>query len=172
MRAVGGAIEKVRVEGGNVQVTTVGGERPIGLCGSGVLDAIDALHRAGLLSRRGRLVPHPRVRVQDGEREFVLVPASEAGIDRDITLGEKDISEILLAKAAMRTGIDTLLRETGTSPDDLDGMIIAGAFGMHIDVKSAARHWDVAVRASRADQASGQCRWRRSPPGARLACPA
>jgi uncharacterized 2Fe-2S/4Fe-4S cluster protein (DUF4445 family) len=137
MRAVGGAIEKVRVERQNVQVTTVGGAPPIGLCGSGVLDAIDELHRAGLLTRRGRLLPHPSVRELDGERQFVLVPAADGGIDRDITLGEKDISEILLAKAAMRTGIDTLLRETGTAPDELDGIIIAGAFGTRIDVKSA-----------------------------------
>jgi uncharacterized 2Fe-2S/4Fe-4S cluster protein (DUF4445 family) len=117
---------------GGVEVQTIGGIPAIGICGSGVLDAIDELRRAGILNRRGRLLPRPRVKEIDGERQFILVPADEGGICQgicpDITLSEKDVSEILLAKAAMRTGIDTLLRQTGISPDELDGIVIAGVW--------------------------------------------
>jgi uncharacterized 2Fe-2S/4Fe-4S cluster protein (DUF4445 family) len=108
VRAVDGAIEQVRLEGDGAQVRTVNGVPPIGICGSGVLDAIDQLRRAGLLTRRGRLLPHPRVQDVDGQREFVLVTADQSGTCRDITLGEHDIGEVMLAKAAIRTGIDVL----------------------------------------------------------------
>jgi uncharacterized 2Fe-2S/4Fe-4S cluster protein (DUF4445 family) len=137
VRAVDGAIEQVRLEGDGAQVRTVNGVPPIGICGSGVLDAIDQLRRAGLLTRRGRLLPHPRVQDVDGQREFVLVTADQSGTCRDITLGEHDIGEVLLAKAAIRTGIDALLHEEGIAADALDGIVIAGAFGTHIDVQAA-----------------------------------
>ncbi|NLH00010.1 MAG: DUF4445 domain-containing protein [Chloroflexi bacterium] len=138
MRAVDGAIEKVRLDGGAVRVRTINGGLPIGICGSGVLDAIDQLRRAGVLNRRGRLLANPRVREGEGGREFVLVPAEQSGTCREITISEHDISEILLAKAAIRTGIDALMREAGVAVDDLDGIVIAGAFGTHIDAAGAA----------------------------------
>jgi len=137
MRAVDGAIEKVRIDGDDVQVQTIHDAPPIGLCGSGVLDAIDELRRAGQLSRRGRLSPGPRVQVVEGESRFLLVRSEESGTCQDITLSERDISEILLAKAAIRTGIDALLQEAGTSAAELDRIVIAGAFGTRIDVESA-----------------------------------
>jgi len=136
MRAVDGAIEKVNIEGDNVKFETVNAAPPIGICGSGVLDAVAALRRAGLVNRRGRLLPHVRVRETRDGREFVLVRPEDAE-GRALTLSEKDIAEILLAKAAIRTGIDALLREAGTSVEELDRIVIAGAFGTHIDVASA-----------------------------------
>lgn len=136
IRAVDGAIEKVRIDGDNVQFETVNAAPPIGICGSGVLDAVAALRHAGLVNRRGRLLPHARVRETRDGREFVLVrPENAEG--RALTLSEKDIAEILLAKAAIRTGIDALLREVGASVEELDHLVIAGAFGTHIDVASA-----------------------------------
>ena len=137
LRAVEGAIEQVRLSAESVEVRTIGDAPAIGICGSGVLDAVEGLRRAGVLNRRGRLLPHPLVRDDAGGRYVLLVRAGESGTCRDITLSEKDISEVLLAKAAIRTGIDILLREVGTAAEDLDGILIAGAFGTHIDVKSA-----------------------------------
>ena len=99
-----GAIEKVSIDGDGVQVSRLH-RAPIGIRGSGVLDAIDELRRAGLLGRRGRLLPDARGRQAAGGRQFVLVRANEAGTGRDITLSEQDVSEILLAKAAIRTGM-------------------------------------------------------------------
>lgn len=137
MRAVDGAIEQVRLEGDRVEVRTINDAPPIGLCGSGVLDAIDQLRRAGLLSRRGRLLGGSGLREVNGEREFVLVPQNASGTCQAITLSEHDISEIMLAKAAIRTGINALLREAAVQETALDGIVIAGAFGTHIDVKAA-----------------------------------
>jgi len=82
IRAVDGAIEQVRLEDGRVRVTTINHAPAIGLCGSGVLDAIDQLRRAGVLNRRGRLLPNPHVRESGDEREFVLVPAEQSGTCR------------------------------------------------------------------------------------------
>ena len=137
LRAVDGAIEKVSLEGGELQVSTIGGAPAIGLCGSGVLDAVDQLRRNGLLTRRGRLLAGDYTREVNGLREFVLVPAAQSGTCGDIILNEHDISEILLAKAAIRTGIDSLLRQANVAVDDLDGIVLAGAFGTHIDVQAA-----------------------------------
>lgn len=137
LRAVDGAIEQVRLMGDIVQVTTIGGAAPIGLCGSGVLDAVDQMRRHGFLDRRGRMQASARTREANGEREFVLVPAAESGTCTDISLSEHDVSEIMLAKAAIRTGIDALLEEAGVRAEELDGIVIAGAFGTHIDVEAA-----------------------------------
>lgn len=137
LRAVDGAIEKVKIDGDTLQMTTIGGAPAIGLCGSGVLDAVDQMRRHGLLDRRGRMQASAWTRGVNGEREFVLVPAAESGTCDDITLSEHDVSEIMLAKAAIRTGIDALLEEAGVRAEALDGIVIAGAFGTHIDVEAA-----------------------------------
>jgi len=117
----------------------VGHAPAIGICGSGVLDAVAELSRVGLLNHRGRLLVGPGVREVDDERAFVLVPAAASGSGHDITFTQGDIAEILLAKGAMRTGIDALLRAMGLSPHELDEVIVAGAFGTHISISSAVR---------------------------------
>jgi uncharacterized 2Fe-2S/4Fe-4S cluster protein (DUF4445 family) len=79
------------------------------------------------------------VNKQNGGREFVLIPASASGNQREITVSRMDVNEIQLAKGAIRTGIDILLAEAGIKADDLEKFIIAGAFGSYIDIKSAVR---------------------------------
>jgi len=81
---------------------------------------------------------HPRVRETDGLREFVLVGEDENDGNRPaITFTQKDIRELQLAKGAMRTGINVLLKTNGLTVDEIDQVIIAGAFGTYIDVASA-----------------------------------
>jgi uncharacterized 2Fe-2S/4Fe-4S cluster protein (DUF4445 family) len=113
MRAASGAIEKVRVLDSQAKVQTVDDAPPIGLCGSGIVDAIAELRRIGLINRRGRLGDDPGVRPVDNTREFILVAGERSGTGQDITITQKDISEIQLAKAAIRTGIEALLDEEG-----------------------------------------------------------
>ncbi|MDY7040682.1 MAG: ASKHA domain-containing protein [Chloroflexota bacterium] len=137
MRAASGAIEKVRLNDSEVEVQTIDDAPAIGLCGSGVLDAISELHRVGLLNRRGRLHDGPGVRCIDGKREFVLVSGEHSGGGHGITLTERDVGEIQLAKAAIRTGLEALLREMGLRCEEVDEVIIAGAFGTYINVASA-----------------------------------
>jgi uncharacterized 2Fe-2S/4Fe-4S cluster protein (DUF4445 family) len=138
MRAANGAIERLRLVEGHVEYQTIGGTPPVGLCGSGILDALAQLYRAGVVDARGRMSEHPGVREVDGKREFVLVGAREREGGRGaITFTQKDVRELQLAKGAMRTGINVLMRTHGLTADQIDRVIIAGAFGTYVDVASA-----------------------------------
>jgi len=141
MRAAKGAIEYLRITAGadgyDVILQTIGDAPPVGLCGSGILDALAELYRAGVVGRDGRMAPGPGVREVDGQREFVLVGEEERGGDAAITLTQKDVRELQLAKGAMRAGIQLLLEEEGLTEDAIDRVVIAGAFGSYVDVASA-----------------------------------
>jgi uncharacterized 2Fe-2S/4Fe-4S cluster protein (DUF4445 family) len=137
MRAAVGAIERVRIADGRLNYQTVGGARPVGICGSGILDAIAQLRLVGALTEQGALLPFPRVRAADHGPEFLLATAQESGHGRDVTLSRSDVGEIQLAKAAIRAGMRILLEEAGLTETDLDRVIVAGAFGTYIDVDSA-----------------------------------
>jgi uncharacterized 2Fe-2S/4Fe-4S cluster protein (DUF4445 family) len=137
MRAAAGAIEHVRIVDGQVEYQTIGDAPPVGLCGSGILDALAQLHLAGVVDRRGQMhEDHERVRGEKGGREFLLATMEDAG-DTPITFTQKDVRELQLAKGAMRCGIDVLLETNGLSAIDVDQVLIAGAFGTYIDVASA-----------------------------------
>jgi uncharacterized 2Fe-2S/4Fe-4S cluster protein (DUF4445 family) len=144
MRAANGAIEHLRLTDGQIEYQTIGGAPPVGLCGSGILDVLAQLCQAGVVNASGRMGEHPRVREIDGDaqrhgtREFVLVSEEEQDGERAaITFTQKDVRELQLAKGAMRTGIETLLANNGLEAQDIDQVIIAGAFGTYIDVESA-----------------------------------
>jgi len=139
MRAARGAIERVQIVDDRLIYQTIGGAMPAGLCGSGVLDGLAELYRVGIVDRRGRLGEHARVRVNggDGVREFVLVGEEERKAQTAITITQKDIRELQLAKGAVRAGIQVLLEAQGLAEHAIDRVIIAGAFGTYIDVSSA-----------------------------------
>ncbi len=140
MRAVPGAIERVRCTNGTFQTHTIGGVPPVGICGSGILDAIAEAYSAGILDHRG--VPqasNPHVIRVDDQAGYILVPAAATGHGRDIIVTRSDVNEIQLAKGAMRAGVEILLAESGLTDDDIDEVIIAGAFGTYLDVNSGIR---------------------------------
>ncbi len=137
MRAATGAIERLRLTDARLEYQTIGDAPPVGLCGSGILDAVAQLRRAGVLDRRGKMLTHPRTRQGEKGPEFVLVEATESGSNETITLSRADVGEIQLAKAAMRAGVRILLQEAGLSEADLEGVVVAGAFGSYVDVASA-----------------------------------
>ena len=134
MRAAPGAIEHVRFEKDKLEIQTIAGEPPVGICGSGLLDVVAQLRLKEIIQRSGKMEAHPLIRNQNGKSEFVL--AERLGLD-DITLSQKDVRELQLAKAAIRVGIQALVEAEGLTEDDLEKVIIAGAFGTFIDVKSA-----------------------------------
>jgi uncharacterized 2Fe-2S/4Fe-4S cluster protein (DUF4445 family) len=134
MRAAPGAIEHVRLDGGRLEVQTIGGDAPVGICGSGLLDVVAQLRLNEVIQRGGKMEAHPLVRRKDGKPEFLL--AERQGLD-DITLTQKDVRELQLAKAAIRLGIQSLVEAEELEESDLEQVIIAGAFGTFIDVKSA-----------------------------------
>lgn len=142
MRAAPGAIERVQIVEGKVHTYTIGNELPVGLCGSGILDAVAEMRVAGILSDKGALQStHPLVRPgRNGKlAEFLLVPAEQTGHGHDVTMNRKDVNEIQLAKAAIRAGLDILMAEAGIESGDIEDFIVAGAFGTYIDIPNAIR---------------------------------
>lgn len=138
MRAASGAIEKVSARSGKLQFKTVDGLAPIGMCGSGVIDLVAELRRMDCINERGHLRKgNPGVRSGRKSLEFVVVPMEESGHGREIVLTQHDIGEIQLAKAAISAGIQTLLEITRTSADEVEELVVAGAFGSHINLESA-----------------------------------
>ncbi|MCP4682858.1 MAG: DUF4445 domain-containing protein [Desulfobacterales bacterium] len=137
MRASDGAIEHVRIIDGNVTYKTIGNEPPKGLCGSGMLDALAQLYAAEIINSGGKLLDHPKTRTNNGIREFVLVDKHESALDNAVTITQKDIRALQLAKGAIQAGIEVLMMEQYITPSQIDEVVIAGAFGSYIDVSSA-----------------------------------
>lgn len=138
MRAAPGAIERVSIRDGKVFYQTVGNAPPVGLCGSGILDLVAQLRRANIINVYGVFQNenhNPRLRRSDRGIEFIVVHGDENnGIE--ITFDRRDISEIQLAKGAMRAGVNILLKRAGVLETDIDELIIAGAFGTYLDAQS------------------------------------
>ncbi|HOT91863.1 MAG TPA: ASKHA domain-containing protein [Anaerolineae bacterium] len=140
MRAGPGAVEYVQIVGDEVRLQTIGGKPPVGICGSGILDAVAELRAAGIITATGRLqMNHPRAIPWEGGGAFLLAPASATGNGHDLLITRRDVNEIQLAKGAIRAGIEVLLQEAGLTAQDIDTFIVAGAFGTYLDLESAIR---------------------------------
>lgn len=142
MKAAEGAIQRVRIQKECVSVGILGGGRPVGICGSGIIDAVAEMIRTRLVTTRGRIVPATAVPsvfreriIEEGKsRSFALfVRDGEA----PITVTQEDIRQIQLAKGAIQAGIRILLAEMKKSVEEIEKVIVAGAFGNHIDIKNA-----------------------------------
>ena len=132
MRASPGAIERVTINSGTglPSIQTIDDREPVGICGSGILDAVAALLNVGLIDKKGKFKTDSDNICRDdkGELNYVL--------EKDISISQKDIVEIQLAKGAIRAGIEILLENAGISIKEIDGVILAGAFGSYIDPKN------------------------------------
>jgi len=142
MYATVGAIERLSYdrEADAVEYLTIGGGKPRGVCGSGLVDALATLLRGGVIDRAGRIdlgFPSPRVRVRRERPEFVLVWGEEVGRADDISLGEDDIQNLIRSKAAVYAGAETLLQGLGLDPSHIDRIFVAGAFGNYLDAENA-----------------------------------
>ena len=157
MRAAPGAIERVKIDpltyeprykviGQDEWYPVSDGGRPAGqkvgaqgICGSGVIDAIAAMYKAGVISKAGRIdtkLNTPRVRRGEGGKlEYVLAWAKETAIGKDVVITQADIRAVQLAKAALYVGAEYLMERFGV--DHVDEVILAGAFGSYIDKESA-----------------------------------
>ncbi|MEA2109665.1 MAG: ATP-binding protein, partial [Pseudomonadota bacterium] len=143
MRASRGAIEQVRInpETYEPMVITIGNQKPLGICGSGLIDAAAELLLTGIIEPNGkfdRTLKTPRIRERDNGWEFVLVSAEQAaeGIG-DIVLTEGDLDNLIRTKGAIYAGCRILLESVGLSFNDLDRVIIAGGFGQFINLERA-----------------------------------
>jgi uncharacterized 2Fe-2S/4Fe-4S cluster protein (DUF4445 family) len=138
MRAATGAIEQVRISPDSVWVKTIGDAPAVGLCGSGIVDAIAEMSRAGLINRRGRIqAAGPGIHQNERGLEWIIVPAERSGSGRNVVITQHDVNEIQLAKGAVAAGLETLLEATGTPPEAIRAVIVAGAFGSYLNLDSA-----------------------------------
>jgi uncharacterized 2Fe-2S/4Fe-4S cluster protein (DUF4445 family) len=141
MRATSGAVDSVRIfrQGPTVSVTTIDGRPPLGLCGTGLIDAIAEMFATGILDRGGRLQPDSapgrfRRNGQEDKPQFVLVGAKESGSGREIALTQTDVENLIRTKGAIYAAADSLLQGIGLSFADIQKIYIAGAFGNRLDV--------------------------------------
>jgi len=136
MPALVGAINKVWEENGILRYTTIGNQPAVGICGSGIIDAIAAFVRCDLIDETGLIQEETQAYahyIDDGDELGIRIG------DSNIVLTQSDLRQIQLAKAAIRAGIDTLLHECGIVAEALDTFYIAGGFGSFIDKRSAAQ---------------------------------
>jgi len=141
MKAVHGAIERVRIEPStlNVEYETVGSEKPVGICGSGILDAVAELLRRHVIDMKGRFqkIESNRLIEISGERAFILARNDETSTGDPVVVTQKDIGEVQLAKAAIHAGCSVLLSRVGVKATDLRRLYIAGSFGNYVNPTSA-----------------------------------
>lgn len=135
MRAASGAIDSISINSKlEVEYTTVGSEKPKGICGSGIISLAAELFARGIISRTGKmeasLITH---RLRRGPRglEFVIAWAAETAIGDDIVISQKDIENIQMAKAALYAGAKILMKRAGI--ERIDRVVLAGSFGSFID---------------------------------------
>ncbi|HEY1369360.1 MAG TPA: ASKHA domain-containing protein [Gaiellaceae bacterium] len=133
MRAAEGAIEGVKIVDGEVELQVIGDVEPVGLCGSGLVDAVAELVGAGVLDPSGRYVAgsHERLGKLGEETVFHLADG--------VFLSQRDVRELQFAKASISTGWSILCRELGVSPEDISQVLLAGSFGSYLSPASAVR---------------------------------
>jgi uncharacterized 2Fe-2S/4Fe-4S cluster protein (DUF4445 family) len=144
MRAASGSIEKISIspETLDVYYQTIENTSPVGICGSGLVDAIAELFKANIIDRKGTFrskiakKSHRLRQSQDGW-EFVLAWKDETTINTDIVLTQGDIRELQKAKAAIHAGAEILLQRMEFTEDDISKLVVAGAFGNYIDPENA-----------------------------------
>lgn len=149
-RAAPGAIERVRITGDSVRYKVIGDERwqdelnegeslgATGICGSGIIEAVAELFLISAIDNSGRFIsdnPHPNLKVEGRNIEFILVPADETATGKAIVITQNDVRAIQLAKGALYAGIKLLMAKMGVST--VDHIKLAGAFGSYIDPKYA-----------------------------------
>lgn len=133
MPALPGAVDRVRLSGGKITLSTIGGAPPVGICGSGVLEAVSEMLRAGVLDRSGRIRPPGeidsnlanRVAELDGGQAFVL----HRDASRTVHLSQDDIRQVQLAKAAVRAGMEVLFHHAGITAGEVERVVLTGSFG-------------------------------------------
>ncbi|MEI6640136.1 MAG: ATP-binding protein, partial [Chlorobium sp.] len=137
MRAIDGAIEKVHFRSGKVEIQTISGALPIGLCGSGLLDAVGEMAREGIVDRNGRLAK-PGTEVFEIWRDYIEVEQGRTRfrLSEKVSLTQQDIRQVQLAKGAVRAGVDLLLKKTLLAAEEVNRVFIAGSFGAHLQVSS------------------------------------
>lgn len=144
LRASRGAIQDVgfNPKTRRLEYTTIGGDKPSGICGSGYISLVSKLLECGVLDKNGRIntsAKDKRLRRRGDGAEYVVVFAEESATGCDIVLTEGDLDNLKRAKAAIYAAISILLRHMGVAPDSLGRIFVAGGFGTSLDIDCAVR---------------------------------
>jgi uncharacterized 2Fe-2S/4Fe-4S cluster protein (DUF4445 family) len=149
MRGTDGAIERVNFIDGKVELQVIGNTKIKGICGSGLVDLAAEMLRAGIIDKKGKMLSREeflasgderladRLREIDGRRVFIIAEGEETAGGEVIYLSQQDVRSLQLAKGAIYTGCLILLEEYGVTGEELEEIMLAGAFGNYIDVKKA-----------------------------------
>ena len=145
MRATDGAIEACEIDETTLEpklrIIGEAGQKPVGLCGSGIIDTIAELFRTGAINAKGLFVREsPRVlRDHHGTGRYLLATAAESATGREVALNEVDILNFIRAKGAIYSAIDTLLSSMDMDESVIEGFYVAGGIGSGINMKNAVR---------------------------------
>ncbi len=143
MRAMRGAIEHVKInpETFKAEYEVIGNTAPKGICGSGIIDAVAEMFSVGVLDFAGKIVEGktPLVRMGNEGLEFVLVPAEETAVGRDIVITQRDMDYIMDSKAAACGAVGVLMKKYKISIYDVKNIYLAGAFGAYTDLKNVIK---------------------------------
>ncbi|UCH20515.1 MAG: DUF4445 domain-containing protein [Deltaproteobacteria bacterium] len=142
MMAGPGVIDRFAIapDTSNFEFHTISGTKPIGICGSGLIDLAAQLFLAGMIDSRGKLVPAmcgSRIKEKTGLPYFVVVPAKDSATGTDLTISQADLDSLVRSKAAMYTILETITTSVGISMHDLKNFYVAGTFGSFIRPESA-----------------------------------
>ncbi len=142
MRAMEGAIEEVEIDPKTYDVNyrVIGDVKPIGICGSGMIDALAEMYLTGVIDQKGKMreeIGSKRIRRGESGLEYVLAWRVESAVNKEIVITEVDLDNLIRAKAAIYAGFSTLLGHMGVGFADVDKIYIAGGFGRYIDVERA-----------------------------------
>jgi uncharacterized 2Fe-2S/4Fe-4S cluster protein (DUF4445 family) len=144
MRATTGAIEEVWINGATFEPTyrVIGGGRPRGICGSGLISTLAELFMTGIVDKAGNLNTHldsPRIREGEHGLEYVVAWGAESDTGRDIAITHVDIDNLLRAKGAIYAGYSILASSVGVPMEWIEQMLIGGSFGKYINVEKAVQ---------------------------------
>jgi uncharacterized 2Fe-2S/4Fe-4S cluster protein (DUF4445 family) len=142
MVASDGAIEDFAIDSRTLEpkTRTINDSKPKGICGSGLIKILAGLFLAGVIEPNGKFrvgIDSKRVRQGTDGYEYVIARAGETQTGSDIVITEVDIDNLIRAKAAIYAGCQTLVKSVGSTMADIRRVIIAGAFGRHLDIESA-----------------------------------
>ncbi len=144
MRALPGGIDRVTSDAtdGSLSFRTIGGGTPLGICGSGMIDLLAELRATGRINPRGKFnadADPRRIRRSGRRSEIVLIKGKDADGAEDIVVTEADLDNLIRTKGAIFAGIMTLLKGVGLKPQEIQRVVIAGAFGKYLDIENAIR---------------------------------
>ena len=143
MRSVEGAIEKVRIapESLRAEYDVIGGPgtKPRGICGSGIIALAAEMFEAGILNSQGQIqsIDSPWIRKGLDGIEYVVAPADETDLGKDITITQRDIDKLLDSKGATCAAVSVLMRKVGLTISEVEVLYLSGAFGHYIDTDKA-----------------------------------